>query len=103
MAVGALRITGVSPKQFLDTLQDAFVNSMKNRTGAEEVTIEGVRSTGGGASASARRLQAGGVEVDSSLRFAATADSSAAATAVQAFVSGTSGSGGAGDSLLADL
>lgn len=35
-------VRGVSPKQFLEVLQEAFVESVKNRTGALEVTIDSV-------------------------------------------------------------
>lgn len=100
--VTGLKILGVTPTQFLDTMAAPFKAKLAERTGADEVTILRVASAAPVGTGS-RRAQSGAVgpaiTVDTSVRMPASADEAAAQASVQGYLQGTA----AGNSILDDL
>jgi len=90
--VEALGIVGISMSDFVNEMQTAFVDMVRNNTGAEAVTIDRVSALP--AAGQSRRLQSGtGVEVDFSVRLPKETPSDTATSSVQSFVSDTGSSG----------
>lgn len=110
-----IKVNGVSKAQFLAVMLEPFTESLRSVTGAEAVTITGVRTMADPASqgrrlrrVTGRRLDdsnsgAVGIEVDAEIRFAAGTSAEEAQARAIGYVQGSPAAGGNGlqDDLVA--